>query len=106
LDDGRCREATPLMRHEGRARAVETAAPGTPTQSSGQIKMKASKPSQIIDVTPVRKETLSAAEFLRVSTDRPHLIARSRFVAPVLGDKGFGSFEVQYTVPIFKRSPA
>lgn len=50
------------------------------------------KNSQPIELTPVKREVLSPAEFLRLSKDRPHSIARSRFVAPKFGSKGFGGF--------------
>ena len=56
----------------------------------------------VINVSPVKQETLSAKEFLRLSTDSPHLIAGSRYVAPAIGRHDFGRFEVRYTVPILK----
>ena len=55
-----------------------------------------------IDVTSVKQEVVSAEEFVRLSKDAPHLIAKSRFVPPAIGAKHFGRFEVRYTVPILK----
>ena len=60
----------------------------------------------IIDVSPVKQETVSAKEFARLSIDSPHLIARSRYVAPTFGRRDFGRFEVRYTVPILKHKTA
>lgn len=60
--------------------------------------------NRTIDVTPVRHEVVSAEEFLRLTTEQPHLIERSRFVSPVPGKRGFGKFEVTYITPIFKRA--
>jgi hypothetical protein len=54
--------------------------------------------------SPVRREVVSPADFLRISKDKPHLIARSRFIAPTIGRKDFGSFEIQYTVPLLKQA--
>lgn len=59
----------------------------------------------IIAMTPVKREVLSAQEFVRVTTERPYAVARSRFVPPRIGSKGFGGFEVEYTTPIL-RTPA
>ena len=52
--------------------------------------------------SPVRREVVSPADFLRISKDKPYLIAHSRFIAPALGQRDFGRFEVQYTVPVLK----
>ena len=62
------------------------------------------KTPHIIDMTPVRRETVSAAEFVRIVNERPHAIARSRFEAPRLGERGFGRFEVEYTTPILRNA--
>ena len=64
------------------------------------------KAFNIIDVSPIREETVSAKEFLRLSTESPHLIARSRYVAPTIGRQDFGRFEVRYTVPMLKHKEA
>lgn len=57
-----------------------------------------------IDLVPVRKEVLSPAEFTKLATDRPGVVARSRFVSPRIGKRDFGRFEVEYTIPILKRA--
>ena len=67
------------------------------------MKKQASYPNTY---SPVRREVVSPAAFLRISQDKPHLIARSRFVPPVIGQRDFGSFEVQYTVPMLKHAEA
>lgn len=64
------------------------------------------KAFSIVDFSPVRQETVSAKEFLRLSTESPHLIARSRYVAPTIGRNDFGRFEVRYSIPIFKQKEA
>ena len=62
-----------------------------------------SKRSIIVDMVPVRREVVSPKAFLRLTRESPHLIARSRFVAPTIGRSNFGSFEVSYTTPVLKR---
>lgn len=63
-------------------------------------------PFQTIDVTPVKEEVISSEEFVRMSINSPHLIARSRFVPPAIGKRDFGRFEVRYTVPMFRHKEA
>lgn len=63
-------------------------------------------PPMTIDVTTIRREVVTAKEFLRLSKESPHLIARSRFVPPMLGHDDFGAFDVHYSVPVLKRVPA
>lgn len=60
----------------------------------------------LVDLTAVRREVVTPKEFLRLTVESPHLIARSRFVAPKVGQRDFGGFEVQYSVPVLKRTPA
>ena len=55
-------------------------------------------------LTPVRREQVTAAEFVRIAQERPCDIARSRFVPPRLGEKGFGQVDVEYTTPILRSS--
>ncbi|WP_454706662.1 hypothetical protein [Delftia acidovorans] len=54
----------------------------------------------------VRREVLTPSEFRKLLHESPELIARSRFIAPVMGKKGFGNFEVQYTIPRLKNHQA
>lgn len=49
-----------------------------------------------LDAAPVYEEELSAAEFLKLSLESPHIIKSSRAIMPRQGHKGFGSFHVQY----------
>lgn len=59
------------------------------------------------DLVPVKRESLSAAEFIQLSKERPLAIARSRFVYPRLGRRGgFGHFEVEYVTPLLKHHQA
>jgi hypothetical protein len=59
-----------------------------------------------VEMTPVRREVVSPAEFLRLAKESPHLIARSRFVAPAVGRRDFGGFEIHYSVPVLRRAAA
>jgi hypothetical protein len=55
-----------------------------------------------LSLEPVRREILTPAEFQKLLKDSPDLIARSRFVSPVIGKDDFGGFDVQYTMPRLK----
>ena len=59
-----------------------------------------------IHYSPIKREVVSAREFVRLTRERPASIARSRFVAPTIGGRDFGGFEVEYTVPKLRQSPA
>lgn len=61
---------------------------------------------QLQNLVLVRSETMSPAEYLRLSKQTPHLIARSRFVPPRIGERSFGSFEVQFSVPMLRQRAA
>lgn len=58
----------------------------------------------IVDVSPVKRENVTPKEYLKLAEHSPHLIARARFAPPRPGGKGFGTFEVEYSVPVLKRS--
>lgn len=64
------------------------------------------KSFRVVDVTPVKEEILSSKEFVRLSEKSPHLIAKSRFLLPEIGKRGFGRFEVRYTVPMLRHKEA
>lgn len=51
----------------------------------------------IVDVRPVRRETVSAAEYLKIISENPTLISRAEFVPPRPGHSGFGAFDVRYS---------
>lgn len=57
---------------------------------------------QTIFMEPVRKEVVSAKEFMRLTKESLPLIERSRFVPPKLGSNTFGDFEVVYSVPMLR----
>ena len=52
---------------------------------------------------PVRREVVSAAEYLRITRESPHLIERSRFLSPFVGESDFGAFELQYRIPVLRK---
>jgi hypothetical protein len=60
----------------------------------------------MMSLEPVRREILTPTEFKRLLKESPDLIARSRFVAPAIGKKDFGGFDVQYTIPRLKNLQA
>lgn len=61
------------------------------------------KDSSLTHMTPVRRELLTPSEFRSLVKESPDLIARSRFIAPTIGQRNFGGFDVQYTIPRLKR---
>lgn len=55
---------------------------------------------------PIKVERVSAQEYLVISVEQKHNIAKARFIAPSVGDRTFGSFEIEYQSPILKKSSA
>lgn len=55
-------------------------------------------------LVPKRVERLSPGDFVTLVDEQRSNIASSRFVAPRIGGKGFGSFEVRYKVPVLKKA--
>jgi len=53
---------------------------------------------------PVRVERMPAGRFIEVAERNKANIAHSRFIPPAIGSRGFGSFEVQYKVPVLRRA--
>lgn len=53
----------------------------------------------VVDVRPVRSETITPQEYVRLQAENPTLIERAEFIAPVPGvrSSGFGMFQVRYT---------
>ena len=45
---------------------------------------------------PVKTERVSAQEYLTISTQQKTNIAKARFIAPKVGDRSFGFFEIEY----------
>jgi hypothetical protein len=62
--------------------------------------------SSVMSLGPVRREVLTPSEFRKLLKESPDLIARSKFVAPAIGKKDFGGFDVQYTIPRLKNFQA
>jgi len=52
---------------------------------------------------PVRVERLPASRFLEMAERERANIARSRFIPPAIGSRSFGTFEVQYRLPVLRR---
>lgn len=55
------------------------------------------KPFIVLDVRPVRSETISPKEYLKLLAEHPTLIERAEFIPPGAGRSGFGEFLVKYT---------
>ena len=55
-----------------------------------------------LDAKPVKREKLSAEEFLALSRNNPGLIKSSKIVPPTPGRRGFGAFIVEYSRPVYK----
>lgn len=51
----------------------------------------------IIDVRPVKSETISAKDYLKLLAENPTLVSRAEFVPPKPGKDGFGAFLVHYS---------
>lgn len=53
---------------------------------------------------PVKTERVSAQEYLTISVQQKANIAKARFIAPKVGDRTFGVFEIEYQNPILRSS--
>lgn len=51
----------------------------------------------IVDVRPVRRETLSPKDYLKLMAENPMLVERAEFIPPAQGERDFGLFDVRYT---------
>lgn len=58
---------------------------------------KFQKPAAVF--VAISSEKVSAREFLSLKSRRPDDIKTVKFVAPRLGTKGFGAFDVEYRTP-------
>jgi len=56
----------------------------------------------VVDVRPVRSETLRPEEFIELVEQSPGLIESTSIELPRLGAAGFGSIRVNYTRPRYK----
>ena len=54
-----------------------------------------------ITLHPIRREHISAEQFMRELEDNPGNIKSSEFKPPRIGDADFGHFEVEYKRPKF-----
>lgn len=52
-----------------------------------------------INMVVIKKEVLSPSEFLHIHKTKPGVFKTAEFVAPKIGGKGFGAFEVEYRTP-------
>lgn len=55
--------------------------------------------SKTIDMVVVSREKIAPSDFLILSKSQPNSIKSATFVAPKIGSKGFGAFDVEYRVP-------
>lgn len=62
------------------------------------------KQARLVELSPIRSEVMAVDQFLQLSKRAPLDIKRSRFLPPKLGESGFGSVEVEYSVPILRQS--
>lgn len=69
---------------------------GFPTEQTNHEDTEMKKPF-VVDVRPVRSETLTPQEYLRLQAENPTLIERAEFIPPLPGLPGFGAFQVRYT---------
>ncbi len=63
-----------------------------------QLKTK----GQVLDSMLVESEIISAAEYLIMINDRPHMVESAKIVPARLGDKSFGQFLVRYSRPFYR----
>ena len=68
-----------------------------------RVKMLLMKRGRQMLMMPVRREVVSPAEYKRIISESPSLVERARFLAPILGERGYGAFEVHYSVPMLRR---
>lgn len=52
-----------------------------------------------IEMVVIKREVLSPQEFMNVNKSKPNSIKSASFVAPRIGSKSFGAFEVEYRTP-------
>ena len=55
----------------------------------------------IFDAVPVTQSRVSASDFLEISEKTPDNIREVRFIPPRIGGKGFGCFDVKFSMPRF-----
>jgi hypothetical protein len=68
-----------------------------------RVKMLSMKRSRPMVMMPVRREVVSPAEYKRIISESPSLVERARFLAPIVGQRDYGAFELHYSVPILRR---
>ncbi|MEI7782970.1 MAG: hypothetical protein WCK08_01190 [Betaproteobacteria bacterium] len=61
------------------------------------------KRSRKMVMMPVRREVVSPAEYKRIISESPSLVEHARFLAPVVGARDYGAFELHYSVPMLRR---
>jgi len=51
---------------------------------------------------PVKSKKLSSRDFLKMPWKERRSIARTQFVPPKIGDRGFGYFIIDYKTPLYE----
>jgi hypothetical protein len=75
----------------------------THTTTEDRVKMLPMKRGRKMVMMPVRREVVSPAEYKRIISESPSLVERARFIAPVVGERDYGAFELHYSVPMLRR---
>ena len=72
-------------------------------KTEDRVKMSTMKRGLKLVMMPVRREVVSPAESKRIISESPSLVGRARFIAPVVGERDYGAFELHYSVPMLRR---
>jgi hypothetical protein len=72
-------------------------------KTEDRVKMSTMKRGLKLVMMPVRREVVSPAEYKRIISESPSLVERARFIAPVVGERDYGAFELHYSVPMLRR---
>lgn len=73
------------------------------TATKDRVKILAMKRGRQTVMMPVRREVVSPAEYKRITATSPSLVERARFLAPIVGKRDYGAFELHYRVPMLRR---
>ena len=72
-------------------------------KTEDRVKMLLMQRGRKMVMMPVRREVVSPAEYKRIISESPSLVERARFIAPVVGERDYGAFELHYSVPMLRR---
>ena len=77
----------------------------TQKRTKDRVKILIMKRARQMVMMPVRREVVSPAEYKRIISESPSLVQRARFLAPMVGERDYGAFELHYSVPMLRRRP-